>query len=60
LIAKAGVDGYGMKAAAEQMDNEGVRHIISLLHEAHHGPVVVEGDLAHNVRFQRLERIVGR
>jgi hypothetical protein len=30
-VAKRGVDGYGMSAAAEQLDNEGIRHIIEVL-----------------------------
>ena len=27
-VTKAGVDGFGMSAAAEQLDNEGIRHIV--------------------------------
>ena len=30
-IVKAGVNGYGMSAAASQLDNEGVRHIVTVL-----------------------------
>lgn len=30
-ITKSGVNGYGMKAAAEQLENEGIDHILSIL-----------------------------
>jgi len=30
-VTKSGVNGYGMQAAAEQLDNEGIDHILSIL-----------------------------
>ncbi len=38
-VAKRGVDGYGMSAAAEQLDNEGIRHIVSVLERDDPRPV---------------------
>ncbi len=38
-VTKKGVDGYGMPAAADQLDNEGVRHIISVLEKDDPRPV---------------------
>lgn len=38
-VAKRGVDGYGMSAAAGQLDNEGVRHIVSVLERDDPRPV---------------------
>jgi hypothetical protein len=38
-VAKRGVNGYGMQAAAEQLDNEGVRHIVSVLQRDDSRPV---------------------
>ena len=38
-VTKAGVDGFGMSAAAEQLDNEGIRHIVSVLERDDPRPV---------------------
>jgi len=38
-VAKRGVNGYGMQAAAGQLDNEGVRHLVSVLERKDPRPV---------------------
>ena len=38
-MAMSGVDGYGMSAAAEQLDNEGIAHIIKVLEKDDPRPV---------------------
>ena len=38
-VSKAGVDGYGMNAAAEQLDNAAIAHIISVLDKDDPRPV---------------------
>lgn len=38
-LIKSGVDGYGMSAAADQLDNEGIDHIISVVDRSDDRPV---------------------
>ncbi len=38
-VAKSGVNGYGMNAASQQLDNEGIRHIVSVLEKNDPRPV---------------------